>query len=341
MRWHDLPKWEEMPKVPGMPNGCAWGLFDQNGERDQLGTLNLLTPEIVLKARDEIQNGQSICLKLSHCIRFRRLCSNLYFVRSWSMEHAQVPAVNRKQFEHRIISLRRLGHTAYDDEIAINTQSGSQWDGLRHWGHQETGLYYNNLAHDAIRNNNCKDNSIHYWSLRGGIVGRGVLIDYHSWATARSLHHPAIARTTISSSEIEEIAKSQGTELQPADILLIRTGWTAWYNGASESERRKGTTGNEHIGLEGTEDTVKWLWNKHFAAVASDSLAFEAWPTKPPYGLHDWLLAMWGCPIGELWNLEELSEKCRTLRKWSFFIASAPLNVVGGVASPPNVVAIL
>lgn len=58
-------------------------------------------------------------------------------------------------------------------------------------------------------------------------------------------------------------------------------------------------------------------------------------------GLHDWLLAMWGCPIGELWDLEKLAERCKVYKRWSFFLASVPLNVVGGVASPPNAVAIL
>lgn len=58
-------------------------------------------------------------------------------------------------------------------------------------------------------------------------------------------------------------------------------------------------------------------------------------------GLHDHFLAMWGTPIGELWNLEELAEECRKENKWSFFFTSAPLNVPGGVASPPNALAIL
>ncbi|KAJ9611196.1 hypothetical protein H2200_004379 [Cladophialophora chaetospira] len=322
MQWKDLPDWENIPQVPGMPHGCAWGLFDKDGQRDQVGTLNLLTPEIIIKAKDEIEHGESVCL-------------------NWSLQHPEVPAVDRKQFEHKIISLRHLGYTAYDDEITINTQSGSQWDGLRHWSHQSTGLHYNNLPHEAIEDYSCQDNSIHYWSLRGGIVGRGVLIDYHAWATAKNIKRPATERTNISVQDVEDIARAQGTELRPGDILIIRTGWMAWYNSSSEAERAAGTTGDKHIGLEGNEETVKWLWNRHFAAVASDTLAFEAWPTKPPFSLHDWLLAMWGCPIGELWNLEKLAERCKMHNKWSFFVASVPLNVVGGVASPPNVVAIL
>lgn len=52
-----------MPSVKRMPHGCAWGLFDKEGVRDEVGTLNLLTPETVLKAREEIQTGVSVVLK--------------------------------------------------------------------------------------------------------------------------------------------------------------------------------------------------------------------------------------------------------------------------------------
>jgi hypothetical protein len=58
-----LPSWKDLPAVKGMPHGCAWGLFDKNGVRDEVGTLNLLTPSTVVKARDEIQSGKSVVLK--------------------------------------------------------------------------------------------------------------------------------------------------------------------------------------------------------------------------------------------------------------------------------------
>jgi len=58
-------------------------------------------------------------------------------------------------------------------------------------------------------------------------------------------------------------------------------------------------------------------------------------------GLHDHFLAMWGTPIGELWNLEQLAEACKKENKYSFFFTSAPLNEHGGIASPPNALAIL
>lgn len=49
---------------------------------------------------------------------------------------------------------------------------------------------------------------------------------------------------------------------------------------------------------------------------------------------------MFGMPIGEMWDLEVLKEECERQKRWSFFFTSAPLNVTGGVASPPNALAI-
>lgn len=57
-------------------------------------------------------------------------------------------------------------------------------------------------------------------------------------------------------------------------------------------------------------------------------------------GIHDNALALWGTPLGELWDLEELATRCEEHDRWSFFVTSCPLNVAGGVASPPNALAI-
>lgn len=61
---YPVPDFDDLPKVDGMPKGCAWGLFDRNGEKDQLGTLNFLTPEVVKAAAQEVRDGVSISLKL-------------------------------------------------------------------------------------------------------------------------------------------------------------------------------------------------------------------------------------------------------------------------------------
>lgn len=63
MELSTLPAFDELPPLGDFPRGCAWGLFDKGGQKDRLGTLNLLTPEIVRKAAAEIQVGQSVSLK--------------------------------------------------------------------------------------------------------------------------------------------------------------------------------------------------------------------------------------------------------------------------------------
>lgn len=58
-----IPDFDDLPSVDGMPKGCAWGIFDKEGKKDLLGTLNLLTPEVVKAAASEVRDGVSISLK--------------------------------------------------------------------------------------------------------------------------------------------------------------------------------------------------------------------------------------------------------------------------------------
>jgi len=126
---HRLPSYKSIPPVPGMPHGCAWGLWDTPGHKDDLGTLNLLTPDVIRSAREEIQVGISVAI-------------------NWPLNNCETPHSHRKPPEHQITALPDW--TGYDDEISMNTQSGSQWDGFRHWAHQPTGLYYNGVTHADI-----------------------------------------------------------------------------------------------------------------------------------------------------------------------------------------------
>lgn len=60
---HKIPDFDDLPKVKDMPQGCAWGLFDQHGKKDIHGTLNLLTPSIVKAAAAEVKEGHHVSLK--------------------------------------------------------------------------------------------------------------------------------------------------------------------------------------------------------------------------------------------------------------------------------------
>lgn len=173
-----------------------------------------------------------------------------------------------------------------------------------------------------------------------------MLLDYHRWR-AESGKPPAPVTETfaITVEELDQVARSQNVSLRLGDILIIRSGFMHWYRRASSEQRAKAMERNKFIGVEPSQQTVEWFWNHHFAAVAGDMMGFETVPTnmgeKDKVFMHEWFLNHWGTLIGELWDLETLSRSCADAQKWSFFLTSAPLHVVGGVASPPNAIAIL
>jgi kynurenine formamidase len=99
-------------------------------------------------------------------------------------------------------------------------------------------------------------------------------------------------------------------------------------------------------GMEASPEGLGWLWDQQFAALASDCPGFEAWDSttneaNPHFHMHHYLLSGLGLPIGELFDLEALSEACQKANRWTFMFTSQPLNIPGGVGSPPNAIAIL
>lgn len=161
-------------------------------------------------------------------------------------------------------------------------------------------------------------------------MGRGVLLDYAAWAEANNVQIDHFSTHVISASTLQEIAASQGTELKQGDILFIRSGWIRAFSQMSDEQAvaLADIPSPPAIGLESSEQTLRWLWDTGFAAVAGDMPSMEAWPCQDPrFWLHEWLLAGWGMPIGELFDLERLGEECRRQGKWSFFFSSMPLKV--------------
>lgn len=55
-KWNNLPSFDELPKFRNFA-GCAWGVW---GEGDQLGTVNLLTEDVVKEAAKEIKSPHLI-----------------------------------------------------------------------------------------------------------------------------------------------------------------------------------------------------------------------------------------------------------------------------------------
>jgi hypothetical protein len=262
--YKNLPDFDSLPEVKGLPKGCAWGLFDKNGEKDLLGCINLLTTDVVKEALKEARDGVSISL-------------------NWGLSALKTPAFSRQGLERSVIDFQEtpLNAHGFDDVISFNTQSGSQWDSLVHVAHQPTALSYNGCkpCKDALLNGDDKHlPTLNHWHERGGLVARGVLLDYRAYATAKGIKYDCFSNHGISVQDLEAIAEYQGTKFKQGDIVIIRTGFTEDLGAADVDEQARLVGTHQAIGVTGNRETAKWFWNKHFAAVAGDAVAFEVMP---------------------------------------------------------------
>ena len=260
---------------------------------------------------------------------------------------------------HKVVSFvgTPLDAHGYDDEVEFNTQCSSQWDSLCHFHHQESQSGYNGIKTSVEEltqpygqeDKDMKIPTLDHWHKRGGLVARGVFIDYKDWADRNGVEYNPFSSHRITVDEIEKIAKEEKVEFKPGDVLIIRSGFTEGLTGVSGEKQQELMGSHRTCGVEGTEEVAKWHWNKHFAAVAGDAIAYEAIPpiveggkegTVAQLVLHQYFLALFGMPIGELWDLKALSETCKKLNRYTFLLSSVPLNVPGGIGSPPNALAI-
>ena len=309
----------------------AWGA---HGPNDEAGFLNRQTPSLIAAAASsEIKTG--IRIPIDAPLDFQ----------------TSTPLFGRQSFEKNVY--QKKPRIVHDDTWAFNTQSSSQWDGLRHFGYQKAGYFYNGVTVEDVAGTGPKGVSnpnvlgIQNSVIRGGITGRGILVDFARWAATEQGKKAVdgkfqnFATSAITLEHIQAVLEYQGTKPKWGDILIVRSGFFPAFRALSKE--KLGELQTQHPpglgGVEQSDQVLEWIWN-HFSAVASDHPSFERWPTPYEWSMHEVFLAGWGCHIGELFELEALSQECEKQGRWSFFVSSVPCYVPGGVASPPNAVAI-
>jgi kynurenine formamidase len=308
----ELPSYDDLPVTAGAPPGSAWGVW---GAGDVLGCLNLLTPERVRQAVTSIRTGERYGLDLEVGV-------------------PDPPLFGRARVRHQVTGA--VGGPSHDDLLHdYNTQSSSQWDGFRHISHPEHGSY--NGVPD-------EEHGMHHWAVRG-IAGRAVLVDVCRWREQQGRPLVMDRPDPIGPDDLLACIEDQGTPVAVGDVLLVRTGWLDWYRRLDRSGREAVATSLAAPGLQPGEATARTLWDLHVAAVAADNPALEVWPLvsrarTPDVFVHTSLLPLLGMPIGELWDLDALAAACAADGRYDCFLTSAPLRVRGGVASPPNAIAI-
>jgi kynurenine formamidase len=309
---NDVPAYHELPSLGAGDVKQAWRVW---GAGDRLGTMNRLTDATALAALAVPRTGQRVSLSLPLTLPDPTL-------------------YGRARLSHRVFDRNR---NMVEDEItSMDPQGSSQWDSLRHIRAGRDGHYGGIDAGDARATELGIDTLV-----RHGVLARGVLLDVAGHLTAAGMAFDPFDERPITVAELCAVAEAQDVHWRPADLLIVRTGWLAAYRGADDlpADYPQMPGG---IGLHAGADMARFLWDEGFCAVAADNPAVEVLPGDPAVGsLHRRLIAGLGMPLGELWDLDELAAACAAAGRYEFCVASVPLNVPGGVASPANAMAIL
>jgi kynurenine formamidase len=312
-----------------------WGKW---GPHDQLGTLNYITQEKVLRAAGLVRKGRTIPLSIpidaygpQGAHGFRRNPIHIMSVDGGDQDAARHLEGWGGSTEAQIREFWKGPMRFNDDYIIMPLQGSTQWDALSHVYYD--GQLYNGYPASAVNSFGATKDSIDQVAGRGLITTRGVLLDVAHYRRVKYLP----AKTVISPEDLEEVAKAEGVSVEAGDVVIVRTGWRVNF---LETRDGEAWTFNSP-GL--SWRCAEWLHDKQAAAVASDNIAVEAFtPEFEDAALVFHLLTIrdMGMMLGEIWDLEELSQDCAQDGAYAFLLAAQPLRFSGAVGSPVNPVAV-
>src|SRR5580704_15480726 len=174
-----------------------WGRW---GPDDQLGALNLITPEVTAAAAALVRIGRRVS-----CAR--------------PLDTA-VSADNQSPVVHHMVGTATEGYGADYLALAPHGFATSHLDALCHIFHE--GSLYNGYPTGTVTAHGAQKLGIHH--LREGIVTRGVLLDIPVL-----LGHDALEPgTPIYPDELEAAERRAGITVRSGDALLVRTGRWHW-----------------------------------------------------------------------------------------------------------------
>ncbi len=336
------------PRWTRRPEGSTWGDW---GSDDQLGRLNLITPETVLRGVAEVSTGLSFCLSLpldlpgGNVLNARRHPPAL---RPTLGEVA--PMYNRAVAGMASYTGRSdLTDVISDDAVLLYTQYSTQWDSLAHVGShfdcdgsgRLNKVYYNGYrAGVEIENPELAAGATALGidkQAAKATQSRGLLLDLKR-IHGEERHH-------VGCDDLLAALEAQSVKVEAGDILCLYTGFAdriLAMQGDPDPEVLHGA----YAVLDGRDKGLQdWISDSGIAALVADNYAVEGVPAKVGEGahaalpLHEHCLFRLGLPLGELWYLEELAAWLAAAGRNAFLLTAPPLRLPGAVGSPTTPVA--
>lgn len=302
-----------------------WGKW---GPDDEVGSLNYLTPDEVLRGVTSVRSGEVFTLQVP--IGSPDAEADPVWPNRTSA--VRTPVMDEGFWLRGEAPEIPDGHHWADDKIDMFLQGSTQYDAIGHLWYE--GQIWN--GYDAKTTiGSLKKASVMSIAERG-VVGRGVLIDMARYRGKRTLDKAE----TFTHLDLLEAAKAQGVEIEKRDILLVRTGWIGHFYETSVSEFY--TDFNEP-GLTYSRELVEWFQDMEIPNLVTDTIANER-SFDPETGiemaLHCALMRNLGIAFTEICWLDDLADACDRDGRWSFLYVAAPLKVVGASGAPVNPVAV-
>lgn len=285
------------------------------GADDQLGTLNLITPEVVRKGAASVLGGESYSLSMP-----------------LSLDGPQngVGVPGRINPVRTMLAINTVMGTtpdsvAYSDDIVVTpTQAATHWDALSHCSHR--GSMYNGFPADAVDAQGAAKLGI---ETAGTIVSRGILLDVarHEGVDVLPGRYP------VTRAVLEAVEEAQGTPVEEGDIVLIRTGQASIFLTGDIAGYRRPVPALDY-------DAPLFLHERRAAAVAIDNMPMELLPSNVEdivLPVHVLCLVMMGMIQGQNWVLEDLAAACADDRRFTFLLSATPERFprsTGGLVHP-------
>jgi kynurenine formamidase len=300
------------PRAPLKPEQVAafhktlsnWGRF---GERDQLGTLNLITPAKRAAAARLVRTGRTV---------------------SCARSLPTLPSVeNPNPVQHHMIATCTEGYGGDYFAIAPHGFATSHIDALCHIFHE--GKLYNGYPIEKVTAHGALELGIH--ELKDGVVSRGVLLDVPAARGVRYLE----PGTPIFPDDLEAAERSASLRVEPGDVLLVRTG--RW---ALRDERGPFDPRLQCAGLDAS--CLPWLHERGVAALGCDGVS-DVVPSRVDgwnLPIHTVAIVAIGLHLIDNLELEPLGKACAEEKRWEFLLTLAPLILFRGTASPVNPIAL-